>query len=315
MTEFQALAQDVEGSKSAQFTERKNCIACGASDLLELSSGTFDSGPLRTFIDEDPWGEDPRPFLVGRPWSFVECQHCSTRFHRFILTLLWNERRFEKWMSHEAIEAFERGIQPSDFAYQQGLQYSRHALQIQLLTEKIRNFERVAILDFGCGYGGFLSMCSSYGFDAYGVDRSTAKLENNKFSRVFSSIDEVRHKAPFHALTLFEVLEHLDDPRELLIELRGLLAVGGVLVIETPDCTGVKGIVTRDEYLKIHPLEHINAFTPNSLKVFVEGLGFSYVATPFSCVSDSETGTFKRLCKQGLRGLLKPTTQMYFLKK
>jgi 2-polyprenyl-3-methyl-5-hydroxy-6-metoxy-1,4-benzoquinol methylase len=244
----------------------------------------------------------------------VACQDCGLAFHRHILAPDWNERRFSKWMSQEAIEAFEKPFRTPSNEFRRGADYTAHVLRIERLTLSVRGSSAPRVLDFGCGYGGFLSMCSLYGFDAYGVDRSSAKRDNNTFSRVVAEIEEVEEFAPFHALTLFEVLEHLDDPHGLMLRLRDLLCPGGVLVLETPDCTGVRKIESRYEYAKIHPLEHINGFTPETLIRFAKRLGFTPVAKPLACVANDLNRVVKTVAKGLLGPFMKPTTQMYFRK-
>jgi hypothetical protein len=66
-------------TETAKFNERTACINCGGSDLIELSTGRFDEGSVYQFIEEDPWGEHPAPFLRGQQWSFVACQDCDMK--------------------------------------------------------------------------------------------------------------------------------------------------------------------------------------------------------------------------------------------
>jgi 2-polyprenyl-3-methyl-5-hydroxy-6-metoxy-1,4-benzoquinol methylase len=304
------MAHDIR----ANFIERKHCIACGNENLTGLANGSFDQGSVERFIAEDPWGEHPAPFLQGKPWALVECQSCHQMFHRYILDAEWNERRFSRWMSHEAIQQFESIHKPPGYDFRAGTSLTSHVLQIEHLTRGLRGNSPVKVLDFGCGYGQFLAMCSLYGFDACGVDRATAKLENNRFARVFPEISDARSYAPFHVITLFEVLEHLDDPAEILADLSGLLMTGGLLVLETPDCTGVKDISSRDDYLRAHPLEHINAFTPQTLRAMAERHGFLPIKKPVSIVAGDAKRLAKSAVKRALSRLLKPTTQMYFRK-
>jgi 2-polyprenyl-3-methyl-5-hydroxy-6-metoxy-1,4-benzoquinol methylase len=302
-------------TETAEFVERTECISCGSPKLRELSSGKFDEGALQQFIAADPWGEDPAPFLKGKPWSFVACQECDCAFHRYILAPEWNERRFSRWMSQEAIEAFEKEFRTPAHEFAVATDYTAHVLRIERLTRELRGAGPTRVLDFGCGYGGFLAMCSLYGFEAYGVDRSSAKRDNNRYSKVFAEIEEVEGLPPFHALTLFEVAEHLDDPHPLVERLARLLPTGGILVLETPDCTGVRDIQTLTDYRKIHPLEHINGFTPETLTRFAARLGFEPVAKPTVYV----TSDLERMAKTAAKGLLRPlatpTTQQYFRKR
>ena len=301
-------------TESAEFIERVACISCGSPNLRTLSSGKFDEGAVARFIAADPWGEDPAPFLRGQPWAYAACQDCDCAFHRYILAPEWNERRFSRWMSQEAIEAFEKEYRTPVVEFATATDYTAHVMRIERLTRELRGADRTRVLDFGCGYGGFLAMCALYGFEAYGVDRSAAKRDNNRYSQVFAEIQEVVPHAPFHALTLFEVLEHLDDPHDLVRELAQLVAPGGVLVLETPDCSGVRNIETHEDYRKIHPLEHINGFTPETLTRFAGRLGFEPVAKPTVYV----TNELERVAKTAAKGLLRPstrTTQQYFRKR
>ncbi len=50
----------------AEFIERTSCINCGSRRAAELSSGFFNDEPLRTFIENDPWGESPLPYIKGQ---------------------------------------------------------------------------------------------------------------------------------------------------------------------------------------------------------------------------------------------------------
>jgi 2-polyprenyl-3-methyl-5-hydroxy-6-metoxy-1,4-benzoquinol methylase len=299
----------------AQFTERAICINCGGSHLTELSSGRFDEGLVQQFIDEDPWGEHPAPFLQGQSWALVACKDCGQKFHRYILNSEWNERRFSKWMSQDAIAAFEQVFKTPANAFRSATSYTAHVLQIEQLTRPLRaSTEATRVLDFGCGYGGFLSMCSAYGFAAYGVDRSAAKRTNGVAHHVYAELEDIAHLPPFHALTLFEVLEHLDDPHGLMLLLRERLVKGGILVLETPDCSGINDIHTKEEYYKIHPLEHINAFTPDTLKQFAMRLGFEPISKPVSCITCDSAALAKSTAKRLLAPVLKPSTQLYFRK-
>jgi len=278
------------------FVSRENCLSCGSTMLKEIAGGSFTDEPLRTFIDEDPWGENPLPVLAEHRWSLVQCSDCSMRFHRNILSPHWNEIRFSKWMSADAIRQFEEthgtGESPAP-------SYVQHVL-------RLRDFGVKRLLDFGCGFGHFLEMCRLFGLDAVGVDRSNARRSGANIS-IFPELDEV--PGSFDAITMFEVLEHLDDPLQTLLVLRERLTPGGVMIVEVPDATGVDTISDRPSYYTIHPLEHINAFTPQTLVGMLRRAGFHPIYKKPAFVTTSA----KRLAKDAAKAALKQrTTQRYF---
>jgi hypothetical protein len=110
------------------------------------------------------------------------------------------------------------------------------------------------------------------------------------------------------------VLEHLDDPRAILEAVRAVMVSKGVLVLETPNCAGVSAIVTKDDYRKIHPLEHINGFTFRTLKGIAERAGFTHIRAPEAHVTASRSRVVKTEIKRLLSWFRPPTTQLYFRK-
>jgi SAM-dependent methyltransferase len=302
---------------AAEFFERTLCINCGAKQFKELSRGRFSDQPLLGFIEADPWGESPVPFLRDAEWILVECANCGQVFHKRILTNEWNERRFSKWMSAEAIREFElrvAGESPLPARrFEKAREHIEHILRIEKLTNTLRKpSEPLRLLDFGCGWGDFLVACRHFGWNAFGVDRSTARMEGASI-QILPSLDDLKDLPPFHVVTLFEVLEHIDEPASILGELAKLVVPGGLLVMETPDCKGITGIQSHWDYRKVHPLEHINAFTNKSLKSIALRHGFAAIPRGPAHATGSLMRVLKREVKHRL-GLGDASTQLYFRK-
>lgn len=276
---------------------RDRCISCGSPHLNELSGGRYGDEPLRSLIEGDPWGENPIAFLADERWSLVQCGECAQKFHRFILSPHWNEIRFNNWMSEDAIREFEAKLEG---APNHAVAHVQHILRFQKIGAS-------RLLDFGCGFGDFLEMCGLFGLDAVGVDRSTQRRQGAAIEIVPELADV---EGQFDVITMFEVLEHLDDPRSILSALRERLSANGILVIEVPDTSGVTAIRTRDDYYKVHPLDHINAFTPETLVGMLDHSGFKAIPKPPAFVTTS----FARLAKDVAKAALKQnrSTQRYF---
>lgn len=304
-------------AQPARFLERRACVACGSERLAELSRGRYADEPVAGFLDADPGGAATLPHVATAEWVLARCQDCGQVFHRYILDAEWNERRFSEWMSAEAIEAFDErhsGHIPR-FArhFQATTAQVGHVLRLERLTRPLRpRGEAVRLLDFGCGWGSFLEVALSFGFDGVGVDRAAPRIEGAKVP-VFASLDDLGPREPFHAVTLFEVLEHLDEPAAMLRELARHLMPGGILVLETPDCAGVTDIRDQHHFYKVHPLEHINAFTHATLTAIAERCGFRPVTRgPAYVLAD-----YGRVAKRTLRHALgrdQRSTQLYFRK-
>jgi 2-polyprenyl-3-methyl-5-hydroxy-6-metoxy-1,4-benzoquinol methylase len=305
-------------SNRAAFTARECCIACRSKDLEVIDSGKFSEDPLRTFIEEDPWGESPLPYLGDHAWEYVGCVRCGQRFHKSLLTPEWQEVRFSRWMSEEAIHEFERraGTNSPRSKLEKGIALVRHALRLEKMTRPIRGEDAVRLLDFGCGWGEFPALANLLGFEAYGVDRSPARQETSRGrgAVVFPDLDAVAEAVGqgFHAITLFQVLEHVEEPLELLVALHERMVPGAVLVLEVPDCQGVEGLKSRSDYFKIHPLEHINCFTSESLRKIARRAGFRPVLPAIAHATTDAARVVKGEARRWVQPFRSPGTDRYF---
>lgn len=93
--------------------------------------------------------------------------------------------------------------------------------QIRLNRALKVNPNAKTILDFGCGYGLFVSFLRFNNYTADGIDNGTnlrlEDLKDNQYDIIF----------------MIEVIEHLFDPKNVLLQLCNALTRTGVLYIET----------------------------------------------------------------------------------
>lgn len=302
--------------RQAEFFERTRCIGCGSERLQTLDRGCFGNDPHRSMIVSSPWGESPLPHLQRCEWELVECGDCSQVFHKRVLNDEWEQHRFSRWMTEDAIRRFEaaNGSQKPEMLFGSSCVDIGKLLCLEKMTRALRKGEALRILDFGCGWGQFIALASLLGFEAYGIDRSVARLDGSKSrNRVFASWEAYRAEVETlpHVVTLFEVLEHLRSPIEILHMIHSQIVPFGLLVLEVPNCEGIRQIRTPED-LKVDGIDHINAFTPATLIGIARRAGFEPVTPPIAQV----TADFRRLLKREARRLLKrflrPTTQCYF---
>jgi 2-polyprenyl-3-methyl-5-hydroxy-6-metoxy-1,4-benzoquinol methylase len=239
-------------------------------------------------------------------------------FHKRILTNEWNEIRFRDWMSESAIREFERKHSHDTPAvrFESARGAVEHVLRIERMSRSLRGEEAVRLIDFGSGWGEFISVATDFGFQACGIERSD---DRQQFSRqhgcsVFPDLTSARETFAkgFHAATLFQVLEHLDNPLETLVTLHKSLVPGGILVLEVPNCLGILGIKTRSNYYDIHPLDHINAFTPKSLSRLAERAGFGRISPAIVHVTSDFKRVVRREVKRVASLIMQPSTNQYF---
>lgn len=304
-------------SERAVFVERSACISCRSVALEELSSGAFADEPLHGILASQAWGESPLPFLADERWCYVRCSACGQAFHRRVLDPAWMQRLYARWETQEAMESFVAAHHAWPEQSWRGREFVEHALRLQCATAALTGARPPRVLDYGCGHGEFLAICRAFGFDALGIDFAPDRREHGLVTP-YSSLAELRCDRPqdsgFDAVTLFEVLEHLSDPRGVLEDLAQMMKVGAVLVLETPDTTGVTGLQSFSDYLAIGPLGHINGFTPVTLRALAERAGFRARRTPSTWVAASWPQVARQSARNVLGPLRRMRTRQYFVR-
>jgi 2-polyprenyl-3-methyl-5-hydroxy-6-metoxy-1,4-benzoquinol methylase len=94
-------------------------------------------------------------------------------------------------------------------------------------------------LDIGTAGGAFLDAANQYGYDAYGMEPSADLVTRGKARGLQieqGTIEEHRFaRGSFDLVCLWDVIEHLPDPKSALCEILKLLKPEGILLINFPD--------------------------------------------------------------------------------
>jgi len=135
-----------------------------------------------------------------------------------------------------------------------------------------------SVLDFGSGWGFFLSAAQTRGWDAYGLEPLPASsiYARAKFGlKIKTDTLRVDSFAPesFDLITAFQVFEHLPYPDSDVQKLRTFLKQHGLILIEVPNHNTwtMKLLGHRHRH---YVADHLNFFSPATLLDFVTRNGF-----------------------------------------
>lgn len=187
------------------------------------------------------------------------------------------------WQSMQEFDD-PRGTLPEAGLEQRRFRRSKSFLdQIAKLLKKPPT--EIHLLDVGCSSGAFLEAAVKLGFHAEGVEpakEAAATAQAAGLKVCHGLMHEAAYKdGQFDAITLFEVIEHLKEPADLLRECHRILRPGGILLIGTGNAASwtfaAEG--ARWEYLSIAGHGgHVSFYNPRSLSALAQRSGFSVAA-------------------------------------
>jgi SAM-dependent methyltransferase len=148
------------------------------------------------------------------------------------------------------------------------------------------------LLDVGCARGVFLALARDAGWQAEGVELSPTHVAQAR-TRGFSVWEGDFLTVPFaagsfQAITMWDFLEHVNEPRAVLAAAHRLLAPDGILLVFTIDSSSLfnlagdvlfrasGGRLTQPLEL-LYDARHNCYFTPSSLERVLADTGFAAV--------------------------------------
>lgn len=166
--------------------------------------------------------------------------------------------------------------------------YITQRLKLGILKQYLNKDDR--ILDVGCGPGLFCLEASREGLCAEGIEPSRMLVEIGwqklKADVHQGLLEDYEPGYKFKAITVWDVLEHISNPVEILSKCHNLLEANGYLFIQVPNYNGIsnrfktflnRSGIRNTEFKHFGFPWHIFSFNQKSLSVLLGTCGFTPV--------------------------------------
>jgi len=212
-------------------------------------------------------------YRIGH-FKLVRCQECGlvSRYPLPTREELINLYSREYFASGRPIEIGYR-----DYAEMKEVFYRRFRHYLDLVE---RYKKKGRILDFGCACGFFMELARGNGWEPYGLDISSYASDYGKnilgLNISTGFLEEARFQERFFdAVTLWDILEHLSNPREGLEEVNRILKNKGYIFITVPNMDSWIRKLMGKRWFGFNKIdEHLFYFSPRTMRLLLEKTGF-----------------------------------------
>ncbi len=240
-----AMIQDERGMLKPELHHHVNCAVCNIDDAT--------------------------PVFVKEGFTFVKCNKCG---------LLYVNPQCE---TGKLNEYYDCGAS-ADIWVEVLLSNTEIDYDVNKFTKCCEDMERLItgrrVLDVGCSVGIFLDVARKRGWHTTGLE-----LNNRAYEYAKNTLGLDIHKklldecgfAPgqFDAITLWEVLEHIPDPRGIIEQIAALLTPGGLLSILVPNRNALSARMLRQDCACFGGRNHLWYFDPDTLTELLRQSGFA----------------------------------------
>lgn len=240
--------------------ETVRCNICGSREYLLVYNAC--SGDIVT-AQKTYKVTDHSP---GMPVRIVKCRRCG---------LCYVNPRF---METNLIASYVHMVDETYVQEEEGRRMS--SLRILLYLQRLKKNGR--LLDIGCATGFFLDEARKKEWEIYGLELSEWAVD---YAREKFKLENVQQGALtrgmytdsfFDVVVMKDTIEHLVDPKSLLIEVRRILKPEGVLCITTPDIASLVSRLLRAKWWGIKH-SHLYYFSRKTLCKMLDIAGFGPV--------------------------------------
>lgn len=237
------------------------CPACHQTNLKVIDRTKF-----RDFDDS----------IFNIEVEFGFCQRCN-----FVRVLVpFTDSQIVEYYSKQSLYSSLTGVGAGGSAPEDIERYQHYINMLDGIIDKSSS-----IVDIGCSNGGFLKFLrhkAAYKGELTGIDLDAQSLSTINDSDIDtvqgSALDLNLSQDSFDLAFYTHILEHIIDFDSVIVEMKRIIVNGGYVLIEVPDALKYSETRVYDFCWTDGMKEHVNHFTPESLRKILQRHGLEIQA-------------------------------------
>ena len=257
---------------------RRHCPIC-SEEAPVIFARPYNLPVLRQMVERPGCGFS----VVEQSYEIRHCRLCGLSFQTWVLEV------------EEAAAWYAAAPQNFDFWQEIGrqkLHWFAHMAEEVLILRQLIPTSPPVVLDFGCNWGKWANTALAHGCRVHAVEinRQAAEFCTQRGIEILSLNDLAADYYDF--INVDQVAEHLSEPREVVERLVRSLKPGGFLKLSTPENRSLprrlaaahagdaSALLNPSAIDALAPLEHVNLFTNQSLKMLATVTGLRLFRVP-----------------------------------
>ena len=212
-------------------------------------------------------------FATGESFDIYECEECGLAFTQDIPDEKEIGRYYESptYISHSNTN---RGIVNRIYHLVRKMMLQKKARLVKRLTQ-LKNGK---MLDYGAGTGHFARVMVTKGWDVTAIEKSdkARELAAREFGFEMlptEALAEIKDKS-LDVVTMWHVMEHIQDPDKMWDELHRILNDTGAAVIAVPNSASYDAQKYKEHWAAYDVPRHLWHFTPSTITHWSKKHGF-----------------------------------------
>jgi SAM-dependent methyltransferase len=231
------------------------CPACLSKGSLRYPEKLEDN-----LFNDLTFASRKRPELMH--YDLFECESCKTLFTNRNVNLSQLLKNYE-------IAEYDSNVEAKYAA-------KTYVKNLQKALPKFKG----SILDIGAGDGAFLSAAIGVlATSNLGIEpsiKAIAKNDDNRVNIKNIAIEDLETNEKFDLVTCFQTIEHLNNPREFITNIKRFIKPGGYFAISCHNRLSLTNKILGEKS-PIFDVEHLQVFSDQGIEKLFSGLNFKIV--------------------------------------
>ena len=153
-----------------------------------------------------------------------------------------------------------------------------------LFCYRLFNKKDIKLLDVGCGRGQFIYLMKKKGWFVYGTETSSTsaiaakKRVGDDAILINKDLNELENiDISFDIISLWHVLEHLNEPKKVVNLIDKKLVHKGYVVVEVPNFNSFQHLINKNNWIHLDCPRHVTHFTKEGLINFFGNKKFKII--------------------------------------